>query len=76
MTVKRWCKSERSDFSVKNGKYYITAQELSIVLGCSLSSAYRIIHQMNEELAKKGFLTLQGKVSRAFVAEKFHGFSA
>ena len=52
------------------------AGELAEVLGCSESKAYQFIRIMNEELKKKGFLVLRGKVPAAYVQERFFGVSS
>ena len=54
-------------------KLFITAQEISDVLGVSKSKAYSIIRKLNEELSAKGFITVAGRVSRKFFEEKFYG---
>ena len=57
-------------------KNYITAAELSETLGISLGQAYKIIRQLNEELARKGFITIAGKCPRRFIQERWYGFDA
>lgn len=52
------------------------ARELSDLLGVSESMGYKLIRQMNTELAQKGFLTCRGKVPRAYVEERFFGVRA
>lgn len=52
------------------------AKELGEVLGCSESKAYQFIRIMNDELKKKGFLVLRGKVPAAYVQERFFGVTA
>ena len=42
-------------------------------LGISIPFAYRIIRQMNEELAKTGCITISGRIDRKFFHEKFYG---
>lgn len=49
------------------------AKELGEVLGVSESKAYQFIRQMNDELKKKGFLVVRGKVPAAYVQERFFG---
>ena len=49
------------------------AKELAEVLGCSESKSYQFIRIMNEELQKKGYLTLKGKVPVAYANERFCG---
>lgn len=57
-------------------KQVYTAKELAAVLQVSESKAYQYIRQMNEELQQKGFLTVRGKVSRAYAEERFFGLAA
>ena len=47
------------------------AKDLQELLGVSESKAYQYIRVMNEELKKKGFLTVRGKVPAAYVKERF-----
>ena len=49
------------------------AKELGEALGVSESKAYEFIRQMNAELSQKGYLTVKGKVSRAYANERFFG---
>ena len=51
----------------------MTAQEVSDTLGVKKSKAYSIIKQMNVELAEKGYMTVAGKVSRAYFQERLYG---
>ena len=53
-------------------KQYITAKEISEMLGVSNSKAYSIIRELNTELKERGYLTIPGKVSRAFFFEKWY----
>lgn len=54
-------------------KQYMNAQEVADTLCISKSKAYVIIKQLNEELQKKGFLTVRGRVSRKFFEERTYG---
>lgn len=54
-------------------KQYMDAQEVAEALGVSRSKAYVIIKQLNEELQKKGFITVRGRVSRKFFQERIYG---
>jgi len=42
-------------------------------LGVSVPYAYKLIRQMNEELAKTGCITISGRIDRKFFHEKFYG---
>ena len=55
---------------------FIGAGELANKLDISKPFAYKLIREMNEELQKKGFITIAGRVSRQFFEEKFYGLSA
>lgn len=50
-----------------------TAKDIQELLGVSESSAYKFIRVMNRELAAKGFLTVRGKIPKAYVQERFFG---
>lgn len=56
-----------------NQKMFISAEEMAKELGISKSFAYKLMREMNEELQKKGFLTIAGRVSRKYFEEKFYG---
>lgn len=49
------------------------AGDLAELLGVSESKAYGLIRTMNDELQKKGYLTLRGRVPAAYVQERFFG---
>ena len=42
-------------------------------MGVSVPYAYKLIRQMNEELAKTGCITISGRIDRKFFHEKFYG---
>lgn len=52
---------------------FITAAEVSEMMGVSRAYAYRIIKQMNDELSRRGFLVIQGKTSKKYFYEKVYG---
>jgi hypothetical protein len=45
------------------------------ILGISKSAAYKIMRQMNDELLKKGYVIIRGKVSRKYFEERFYGMN-
>ena len=51
----------------------MTAKDVCEALGVSSTKAYAIIRQLNGELAEKGYITISGKVSRAYFNEKWYG---
>ncbi len=56
-------------------KLYLTADEVSEALGISKGHAYVIIRECNEELRKKGYICIAGKVPTKFFCEKYYGFT-
>lgn len=54
-------------------KQIVTAKDVMEALEVSESKAYSIIKQLNQELAAKGYITIPGKVSRAYFEEKCYG---
>ena len=51
----------------------VTVRDVMAVLAVSESKVYSIIKQLNRELAAKGYITVPGKVSRAYFEEKCYG---
>ena len=48
---------------MENNTFY-DVNDIMAICGCKQSKAYSVIRELNSELASKGFLTFQGKVSR------------
>ncbi|MCR5542589.1 MAG: hypothetical protein K6F55_00445 [Eubacterium sp.] len=48
--------------------------EVRSILDISRSAAYKIIRNLNQELDKKGYITIKGKISREYFKEKFYGY--
>ena len=46
------------------------AQELN----CSKSYAYKLVKAMNKELAAQGYITMAGRIPKAFWAKKMYGY--
>lgn len=52
---------------------YFTANEISEMLGVSRAKAYRIVKDLNEELAAKNYIVVPGRIPRKFFAERYYG---
>lgn len=52
---------------------FVTADKVAKDLGVSKPFAYKLVRQMNDELNKKGYLTVAGRVSRQYYEERFYG---
>ena len=50
-------------------KYY-NAEDVMALLECSSTYAYKIIAQLNEELKAAGYITVRGKVPKAYLEKK------
>jgi DNA-directed RNA polymerase specialized sigma subunit len=51
---------------------FYNAQEISEILQVSTSYAYRLIRDLNTELANQGKITIRGKISRRYFNEKVY----
>ncbi len=49
---------------------FITAEEAAKEMCISKGHAYKILQQLNDELRKKGFITIAGKVNRKYFMER------
>lgn len=49
-------------------RFYLTAAELSDLMGISIGHAYKLIRDMNAELAKDGYIVVAGKVPKRYGA--------
>ena len=54
-------------------KQILNVKDVMAALEVSENKAYGIIKQLNGELAAKGYITIPGKVSRAYFEEKLYG---
>lgn len=52
---------------------YYTAGEIAQMLGVSRAKAYKIVKELNEELAAKGYIVIAGKIPRQYLADKYYG---
>ena len=60
----------REEIIVENRKM-LSAKEVAKVLEISVSYAYKIIDQLNEELKKSGYLTIPGKVDSLYLKKRY-----
>jgi len=55
---------------------FMRVEEVAEELGVSVSYAYKLIRQLNEELKKTGCITIAGRIDRKYFHEKFYGTRA
>lgn len=49
-----------------NYRYMMSAEDIAKELNCSKSHAYKIVKELNRELAGQGYITMAGRIPRAF----------
>jgi len=54
-------------------KSYFTVNDVIEILGVSRSKAYKVIREMNDQLAEEGYLTVAGKVPRNYFEKRWYG---
>ncbi|MCL1879176.1 MAG: hypothetical protein FWF71_00905 [Actinomycetia bacterium] len=55
---------------------FLRASDVAQELGVSLAYAYKLIRRLNAELEERGFITINGRISRQYFTEKLYGKSA
>lgn len=58
----------QGDFMEKG--LFVTAKEVSEILGISVPLGYKIIAKLNGELKEKGYITFSGRLNRRYFEEK------
>lgn len=61
---------EKGAVSMEEEKRFLSVADVTEIMECSKSQAYKIIRQLNDELKEKGFVTLSGKVSAVYFYER------
>lgn len=51
---------------------FMRVDEVAQSLDVSIPYAYKLIRQLNEELKKKGCITIAGRIDRKYFYEKFY----
>ena len=54
-------------------RMFMRVGEVAEALDVSKPYAYRLIRELNEELRRKGCITIAGRIDRMFFYEKFYG---
>ena len=54
-------------------KSYFTVNDVIEILGVSKSKAYKVIREMNDQLAEEGYLIVAGKVPRNYFEKRWYG---
>ncbi len=64
----------RSGNIMENYNYMMSADDIAKEINCSKSHAYKLVRAMNKELSAQGYITMAGKVPKAFWVHKMYGY--
>lgn len=53
-------------------KLFLTSNEVADLLNISQQQAYKIIRDMNKQLAENGFLILRGRINKKYFMEQIY----
>ena len=53
-------------------KMFYMSDDIANMLSVSKTTAYRIIHKLNEELKNTGYITVAGRVPKTFFDKRFY----
>ena len=54
-------------------KLFMRASEVAKELDVSMAYSYKLIQTLNQDLKKRGFITINGRVSRQYFNKKLYG---
>ena len=57
-------------------KRFLNASDISMLMDVSMSKAYKIIKELNNELRKSGYIVVSGRVSKVYFEQKVYCFSS
>lgn len=55
-----------------SNKLFLAVDDVTAILGISKSTAYREIKRLNDELKRKGYITVSGKVPTKYFIERLY----
>lgn len=55
-------------------RYMMSVEDVAKELDCSKSHAYKLVKLMNMELAAEGYITMAGRIPKAYWAKKMYGY--
>ena len=54
---------------------FLKVEDIMVILGISKSVAYKLMRELNDEMVKKGYIAIRGRVNRKYFEERFYGMS-
>jgi len=55
---------------------FLRVEEVAKELGVSKPYAYKLVQRLNDELKRKNFITISGRVSKRYFQERIYGLRA
>lgn len=55
-----------------NTKLLFSVNDISEIIGCSKSHAYKVIERLNEELIAENYLVVRGKISKDYFYKRYN----
>ena len=52
-------------------QYFLRAEDVQEVLGCSHSHAYKVIRDLNTEIKALGYMTMTGRVEKSYLMKRY-----
>lgn len=59
---------------MSNYTYMMSVDDIAKELNCSKSHAYKLVKFLNQELKAQGYITMAGRIPRAYWAKKMFGY--
>ena len=54
---------------------FLKVEDIMGILGISKSVAYKLMRELNDEMVKKGYIAIRGRVNRKYFEDRFYGMS-
>lgn len=54
------------------GNRFLNVNDVADYMGVSVPMAYKIIRKLNNELASQGYITVAGRISKAYFSQKIY----
>jgi len=58
------------------GNTFMRVEEVAKELGVSKPYAYKLVQKLNEELKRKNYITISGRISKRYFKERVYGLQA
>ncbi|MDD3662749.1 MAG: LysR family transcriptional regulator [Candidatus Pacebacteria bacterium] len=56
-----------------DSKRFLNVNDVATIMDISVPTAYKIIKRLNDDLLAQGYITIAGRISRAYFEAKVYG---